>query len=143
MEQVARLQQEITSAAASKIERFVQEIERTTRGATKSRQITDKGLSPEYEFELRRLLVIAPAITEAIALDGNGISQVAVSRFTSFLPQGKKIDSALAAQQSIGRGKSYYSPVYFYRGSEPYMTIAVPIERYAGRVSERSKSRLI
>jgi signal transduction histidine kinase len=134
LEQVARLQQEITSAAASKIERFVQEIERTARGATKSRQITDKGLSPEYEFELRRLLVIAPAITEAMALDGDGISQVAVSRFTSFLPRGKKIDSASAAQQSTRQGKSYYSPVYFYRGSEPYMTIAVPIERYAGRV---------
>ena len=134
LEQIARLQQEITSAAASKIEQFVQEIERTTRGATKSRQIADKGLSPEYEFELRRLLVIAPAITEAMAIDGDGISQVAVSRFTSFLPRGKKIDSALPARESARLGKSYFSPVYFYRGSEPYMTIAVPIERYAGRV---------
>ena len=131
---LVRLQQEITSGAASKIQQFIQEIERTTRGATKSRQITDKGLSPEYEFELRRLLVIAPAITEAMAIDGNGISQVAVSRFTSFLPRGKKIDSALPAQESVGQGKSYFSPVYFYRGSEPYMTITVPIERYAGRV---------
>ena len=134
LEQVARLQQEITAAAAAKIEQFVQEIERTTRGATKSRQITDKGVSPEYEFELRRLLVIAPPITEAMALYGNGISQVAVSRFKSFLPRGKKIDSVWAAQQSTGQGTSYYSPVYFHRGSEPYMTIAVPIERYAGRV---------
>lgn len=134
LEQVATLQQEITSAAASKIEQFVQEIERTTRGATKSRQITDKGLSPEYEFELRRLLVIAPAITEAMAIDSNGISQAAVSRFTSFLPQGRTIDSALPARESARQGKSYFSPVYFYRGSEPYMTIAVPIERYAGRV---------
>jgi len=134
LEQVARLQQEITSAEASKIEQFVQEIERTTRGATKSRQIADKGLSLEYEFELRRLLVIAPAITEAMAIDGNGISQVAVSRFTSFLPRGKRIDSALPARESARQGKSYFSPVYFYRGSEPYMTIAVPIERYAGRV---------
>src|SRR5688572_20967769 len=75
-----RLQQEITSGAASKIEQFVQEIERTTRGAAKSREITEKGLSPEYRFELRRLLVIAPAITEAVAFDSNGISRVAVSR---------------------------------------------------------------
>ena len=131
---LVRLQQEITSAAASKIEQFIQEIERTTRGATKSREITDKGLSPEYEFELRRLLVIAPAITEAMAIDSNGISQVAVSRFTSFLPRSKKIDSALPVHESVREGKSYFSPVYFYRGSEPYMTIAVPIERYAGRV---------
>ena len=31
-------------------------------------------------------------------------------------------------------GKSYFGPVYFHRDSEPYMTIAVPIERYAGRM---------
>src|SRR5262245_4015399 len=36
---LVRLQQEITSGAASKIEQFVQEIERTTRGAAKSREI--------------------------------------------------------------------------------------------------------
>ena len=131
---LVRLQQEITSGAASKIEQFVQEIERTTRGATKSRDITEKGLSPEYQFELRRLLVIAPAITEAMAIDSDGIARVAVSRFTSILPQGKKIDSALPALESAKNGQSYFSPVYFYRDSEPYMTIAVPIERYAGRV---------
>jgi signal transduction histidine kinase len=131
---LVRLQQEITSAAASKIEQFVLEIERTTRGATKSQEITEKGLSPEYQFELRRLLVIAPAITEAMAIDSKGIAQVAVSRFTSVLPRGKKIDSASPALQIAGEGKSYFSPVYFFRDSEPYMTIAVPIERYAGRV---------
>ena len=82
---LVRLQQEITSGAASKIEQFVQEIERTTRGAAKSREITEKGLSPEYRFELRRLLAIAPAITEAVAIDSDGISRVAVSRLTRVL----------------------------------------------------------
>lgn len=131
---VVKLQQEITSGAASKIEQFVQEIERTTRGATKNREITEKGLSPEYQFELRRLLVVAPAITEAMAIDTEGLARVTVSRFTSILPQGKKIELALPALQLAKEGKSYYSPVYFYRDSEPYMTIAVPIERYAGRM---------
>ena len=131
---LARLQQEITAAAASKIEQFVLEIERTIRGATKSQEITEKGLSPEYQFELRRLLVIAPAITEAMAIDSEGIVQVAVSRFKSVLARGKKIDSALPTLALAREGKSYFSPVYFYRDSEPYMTLAVPIERYAGRV---------
>jgi signal transduction histidine kinase len=135
---LVRLQQEITFGAASKIEQFVQEIERTTRGATKSREITEKGLSPEYRFELRRLLAIAPAITEAVALDSDGISRVAVSRLNRILD--KKIDPALPALQLAPalelakEGKSYFGPVYFYRDSEPYMTIAVPIERYVGRV---------
>lgn len=134
LKRTAVLQQEVTSGAASKIEQYVQEIERTTRGATKSREITERGLSPEYQFELRRLLVIAPAITEAMAIDTEGFARVTVSRFTSILPQGKKIDSALPALQLAREGKSYFSPVYFFRDSEPYMTITVPIERYAGRV---------
>jgi signal transduction histidine kinase len=134
---LVRLQQEITSGVASKIEQFVQEIERTTRGAAKSREITEKGLSPEYRFELRRLLAIAPAITEAVAIDSDGISRVAVSRLTRVLDE--KIDSALPALQLAlplqlaKEGKSYFGPVYFHRDSEPYMTIAVPIERYMGR----------
>jgi signal transduction histidine kinase len=131
---LVRLQQEITSGAASKIEQFVQEIERTARGAAKSREITEKGLSPEYRFELRRLLVIAPAITEAVAIDSDGIPRVAVSRFTRTLPDDDKIGSVLPPLQLAKEGKSYFGPVYFYRDSEPYMTIAVPIERYVGRV---------
>src|SRR4029450_9309283 len=132
-----RLQQEITFGAAAKIEQFVQEIERTTRGATKSREITEKGLSPEYRFGLRRLLAIAPAITEAVAIDSDGTSRAAVSRLTRVLD--KKIDPALPALQLVPAfqlakaGKSYFGPVYFHRDSEPYMTIAVPIERYVGR----------
>jgi signal transduction histidine kinase len=128
---LVRLQQEITSGAASKIEQFVQEIERTTRGATKSREITEKGLSPEYRFELRRLLAIAPAITEAVAIDSDGISRVAVSRLNRVLDE--KIDPALPALQLAKEGKSYFGPVYFHRDSEPHVTIAVPIERYVGR----------
>jgi signal transduction histidine kinase len=134
---LVRLHQEITAGAASKIEQFVQEIERTTRGAAKSREITEKGLSPEYRFELRRLLAIAPAITEAVAIDSDGTSRAAVSRLTRVLD--KKIDPALPALQLAPAfqlakaGKSYFGPVYFHRDSEPYMTIAVPIERYVGR----------
>ena len=46
----------------------------------------------------------------------------------------EKIDSPLPALLSAKEGKSYFGPVYFYRESEPHMTIAVPIERYVGRV---------
>jgi signal transduction histidine kinase len=136
---LVRLQQEITAGAASKIEQFIQEIERTTRGVAKSRDITEKGLSPEYRFELRRLLAIAPAITEAVAIDSDGISRVTVSRFTRFLPGDEQINSALSALQPAPalqlakEGKSYFGPINFHRDSEPHVTIAVPIERYVGR----------
>jgi len=80
---LARLQQEITASAAFKIERFIQEIEQTMRATTKSREITERGLSPDYHFELRRLLVISRAITQAVAIDSEGMVRVAVSRFSS------------------------------------------------------------
>ncbi len=52
-----------------------------------------------------------------------------------FLPDAKKrpFDGAAPFKQAQ-QGKSYFGPVYFVRGSEPYMTIAVPIERFAGDV---------
>ena len=53
IEHLALLQQEVTAGAAFKIERFIQEIQRTMKGATRSREIAPKGLTPEYRFELR------------------------------------------------------------------------------------------
>jgi len=133
-EQLARLQHEITVAAAFKIERFIQEIEQTMKAATRSREITEKGLSPEYQFELRRLLVNSRAITEAMAIDSGGVVRGVVSRLAITSPSGKGESAASSAFQQASQGKSYFGSVYFIRGSEPYMTIAVPIERFAGRV---------
>ena len=80
---VARLQHEITAGAVFKIEQFIAEIEHNMRATTKNREITEKGLSPEYYSEMRRLLVIAPDITEAVAIDAEGVAQLAVSRFSA------------------------------------------------------------
>ncbi len=133
-EQLALLQKEIAAGAAFKIERFVQEIHDTLKGATKSRDIAPKGLTPDFRFELEKLLLIAPAVTEAVALNGKGIIQVQASRLRTVLPDAKKDLSSTPAFKQASSGKSYFSPVYFVRGSEPYMTIAVPIERFAGDV---------
>ncbi|MBI3301532.1 MAG: sensor histidine kinase [Deltaproteobacteria bacterium] len=133
-EQAARLQQEMTASAAFKIERFIQEIEHDLKAATKSREITEKGLSPEYHFELRRLLVISRAITEAVAIDSEGVARAAVSRFATVVPRAEGDQAASPAFHQARQGKTYFGPVYFFRGSEPYMTIAVPIESFAGRV---------
>jgi signal transduction histidine kinase len=133
-EQLALLQKEIASGAASKIEAFVQEIHNILRGATKSREIAPRGLTPEFRFELEKLLLIAPAITEAIALNENGAIQVQASRLRTVLPDGKKDLSIAESFKQTKQGKAYFGPVHFVRGSEPYMTIAVPIERFAGDV---------
>ena len=133
-DQLGQLQKEIAAGAAFKIEHFVQEIHNVLKGATKSRDIAPKGLTPEFRFELEKLLLIAPAITEAIALNENGIIQVQASRLRTVLPDAKKDLSSAVPFKVARQGKSYFGPVYFVRGSEPYMTIAVPIERFAGDV---------
>ncbi len=133
-ENLALLQQEVASGAAFKIDRFIQEIHSTIKGATRSREIAPRGITPEYRFELEKLLLIAPAITEAVAFDAEGAIQVQASRLRTVLPEGKPDLATSAGFQQAKQGKSYFGPVYFVRGSEPYMTIAVPIERFAGDV---------
>jgi signal transduction histidine kinase/HAMP domain-containing protein len=133
-DQLARLQKEIAAGAAYKIEHFVQEIHNILKGATKSRDIAPKGLTADFRFELEKLLLIAPAVTEAVALNETGLIQVQASRLRTVLPDAKKDLSISAPFQRARQGKSYFGPVYFVRGSEPYMTIAVPIERFAGDV---------
>jgi len=133
-DQLALVQKEVASGAAFKIDRFVQEIHNTLRGATKSREIAPKGLTTEFRFELEKLLLIAPAVTEALALDMSGAIRVQASRLRTVLPDAKRDLSALPGFQQAKQGKSYFGPVHFVRGSEPYMTIAVPIERFAGDV---------
>ncbi len=132
--QLARLQKEIAAGAAYKIEHFVDEIHNILKGATKSRDIAPKGLTADFRFELEKLLLIAPAVTEAVALNENGLIQVQASRLRTVLPDAKKDLSKSPPFQRARQGKSYFGPVYFVRGSEPYMTIAVPIERFAGDV---------
>jgi len=133
-ETLALLQREVAAGAAFKIENFIQDIHSTLRATTRSREIAPKGLTNDFRFELEKLLLIAPSITEAIALNQDGDIQVQASRLRTVLPDVKR-DFANAAPflQAI-KGQSYFGPVYFVRGSEPYMTIAVPIERFAGDV---------
>ncbi|HEX9455807.1 MAG TPA: ATP-binding protein [Candidatus Binatia bacterium] len=131
---LAELQREVAAGAAVKIERFVQEIHNTLKGATRSREIAPKGLTPDFRFELEKLLLIAPAVTEAVALDREGAIQVQASRLRTVLPDSKKEFASAGAFQQAKQGKSFFGQVYFVRGSEPYMTIAVPIERFAGDV---------
>ena len=133
-ETLALLQREVAAGAAFKIENFVQDIHSTLRGATRSREIAPKGLTNDFRFELEKLLLIAPSITEAIALNQDGGIQVQASRLRTVLPDVKRDFATAPPFLHASKGQSYFGPVYFVRGSEPYMTIAVPIERFAGDV---------
>jgi signal transduction histidine kinase len=130
-EEVAREQGEVASGAVLKIAQFILEVEGQIKAATVSRDIAHKGLSPEYRFELKKLLSIAPAISEVVALDAHGLPRVHVSRFRVMLPEGKQ-DYSKSAGFQVRQGATFFGPVRFVRGSEPYITIAVPIEGFPG-----------
>lgn len=133
-EQIARLEREAAAVAAMKIERFVQDIATAIRAATKSREAAQSDISSEYRFELKRLLYLAPAITEAVALDTSGVKQAHVSRAGAVSPNTSSDFSASPGFQRALQGLADYGPVYFVQNSEPYMTIAFPIEQFAGTV---------
>jgi signal transduction histidine kinase len=129
---IALLQQEMANGAAFRIEQFMLGIERGMRATAKSRDMAVEGLSPKYKFELERLLLIAPSITELTAIDAGGIERVQVARFKGTFPrkQAEAMDRAVfPGFQTALQGKTYFGPVYYVRGSEPYLTVAVAIEQ--------------
>src|SRR5678815_4932763 len=66
---IALLQQEVASGAAFRIGQYIQEIHGSMKAATMSPALASEELSPDYKFELERLLLVTPAITEAVALN--------------------------------------------------------------------------
>ena len=133
LEQLTLAQQDAAVATSLKIERFIQDVVTAMKATTKSRDITPTGISPTYEFELKRLLFLVPAISEAVALEGDGVIRAQTSRFRAVSSDAGKDFSTSTAFQQSKQGKPYFGAVYF-REFEPYMTIAVPIEYSTGEV---------
>jgi signal transduction histidine kinase len=132
--QLALLQRETLTAVSLNIGQFMQEIENQMKASTISSTIATKGISPEYKFDMRQLLSVAPAITELVVLDIYGIARLHVSRLR-FVPDDAPRDYSNSPMfQQARHGVSSVGPVYFIDGSEPYATIALPIERFVGEV---------
>jgi signal transduction histidine kinase len=134
VEAIEDLQREMAQGAAFKIQQFVLDIEKTLRASTQAQEIIAVGLTESYRFELIKLLKAAPAITETVVLDGDGRERLKVSRVRMLLPEDLRDRSMAEAFMGARVGRSYFGQVYFVRESEPYMTIAVPVERFAGDV---------
>ena len=131
VEGIGALQREMAQGVAFKIQQFVQDIEKTLRASTHTPEIVSSGLTEAYRFQLIKLLREAPAITTATAVDANGGERLKVSRVQMVRPEDLEDRSSDKAFVQARKGVSFFSPVYFVRHSEPYMRIAVPIERFA------------
>jgi two-component system, NtrC family, sensor kinase len=134
VESIGALQREMAQGVAFKIQQFVQDIEKTLRASTQTPEMITGGLTDAYRFQLIKLLRVAPAVTTATVMDINGHELFKVSRVQ--MVQSEDLGNR-AADEAFGRarqGMAFFGPVYFVRESEPYMRIAVPIERFAGDV---------
>lgn len=122
------VQREKARAAAERVEAFLSEIEGQIGWTTRAEW---RRVSPEQQrYDFIRLLRQAPAITEVAYLDPNGKEQLRVSRLEpDVVASGKDFSTAPRFTQAL-KDKTWFGPVYFRRGSEPYMTIAVA---HAGR----------
>jgi len=117
------LQREKAAAAASRIEAYVQEIERQL-GWMRLPQVGPQ--TPEQRrIEYLKLLRLVPAITDVVLLDATGREQLRVSRLGMDVTGGDADLSQDPKFLETKSGKTYFSPVYFRKETEPYMTIAV------------------
>jgi two-component system, NtrC family, sensor kinase len=122
------VQREKARAAAERVEAFLSEIESQIGWTTRAEW---RRISPEQQrYDFIRLLRQVPAITEVAYLDPNGKEQLRVSRLEpDVVASGKDFATSPRFTQAL-KDKTWFGPVYFRRGSEPYMTVAVA---HAGR----------
>jgi signal transduction histidine kinase len=126
-----RVQQEKAQAAAERIEQFVGEIEQQIGWTTHAQW--SAGSLDQRRYDFVRLLRQVPAITELVQIDGAGKEQLKVSRLAMDVV-GSGIDYSNDPRfAKAASDKVWFSPVYFRKESEPYMTIAVAhVGRNAG-----------
>jgi len=131
---LVRLQREQAQAAGAKIEQFIKEIQNQIGWTTQLPWTPDAALE-QRRFDALRLLRQVPAITEIAQLDSTGHEQLRVSRLaTDEVGGGTDFSAEPKFTEAIAH-KFYFGPVYFRRGSEPYMTLAVAGARRAAGVS--------
>jgi signal transduction histidine kinase len=122
-EGAVQLQAEKAVAAAQRTEQFITEIERQIGWTTHAQWAM--GSVEQRRFDYVRLLRQVPAITELVQLDRSGREQLKVSRLAMDVV-GSGIDHSSEARfiEAL-KHRVWFSPVYFRRESEPYLTIAV------------------
>jgi class 3 adenylate cyclase/HAMP domain-containing protein len=117
------LQREKALAAASRIETYIAEVEHQI-GWMQLPQSVPLSLE-QRRLEYIKLLRQAPAITEIVQLDKKGAVKLRVSRLAMNTVGGVE-DLSNDPRFTVPKsGKIYYSPIYFRKDTEPYITIAM------------------
>jgi signal transduction histidine kinase len=149
---IVRVERAKAVAAAARIEQFLREVElqvrETTRTASDDPDASQVGpgklgfreglgaaLAQQRELDFLRVLRNVPAISELSHLDLSGKEQLRVSRLDPDVVGSQEDFSQAPKFVEARAGKTYWSPVYFKNESEPYVTLAVPVGKYAVEVT--------
>ena len=122
------VQREKARAASERVVQFIGEIENQMGWTTRAEWARISMDQRRYDFI--RMLRQAPAITEALFIDGQGREQLRLSRLE---PDAVGGDVNLSQDECFARAvaeRVWYGPVYYRRGSEPYMSLSLA---HAGR----------
>ncbi|HEU5188897.1 MAG TPA: GAF domain-containing protein [Methylomirabilota bacterium] len=120
------LQNEKARGAAIRIETYVKEIERQLSWTTQPQLVASAAAVDQRRQDSYRLQRQVPPITELSYLDANGREQLLISRLAMDVVGSQTDYSKEPKFREAKTGKTYFSPVYFRKESEPYMTIAMP-----------------
>jgi signal transduction histidine kinase/HAMP domain-containing protein len=120
---LASLQHEKAVAAASRIEQYIRTIEQQLKFAALPQ--LDAADIDARRLEFLKLLRQVPEVTDITQLDGNGREQALVSRLGMDEMRSGRDRSQEAAFRNARRGTTWFSPVYFRKETEPYMTVAI------------------
>ena len=79
----------------------------------------------QRRLEFLKLLRVMPAVTDVSQIDAGGHEEISVSRLAMDTLGAGRDRSQEPAFQKAKSGETWFGPVYFRKGTEPYMTIAV------------------
>src|SRR5499433_1402840 len=146
---ILRVERAKAVAAAARIEQFLKDVElqvrETTRTASDDPDASQVGparlgfreglgaaLAAQRELDFVRVLRNVPAVAQLSHLDLAGKEQLRVSRLDLDVA-GSQEDFSKAPAFTVG--KTCWSPVYLKNDAEPYLTLGVPVGKYAVEVT--------
>ena len=149
---ILRVERAKAVAAAVGIEQLLKEIEQQVRETTRTasddpdasqvgqgrlgfREGLGAAMAEQRELDFLRVLRNVPAVSELAHLDLAGKEQLRVSRLGLDVVGSQEDFSRTPKFLEAKAGKTYWSPVYLKNDSEPYVTLAVPVGKYAVEVT--------
>jgi signal transduction histidine kinase len=119
------LEQEKALGAAATIQQFVKGVEQQIGWTTQPPIVAPAAAMEQRRSDYFRLLRQVLAVTEVSYIDPRGLEQLRVSRLAMDVVGSKTDYSQDPRFIQPKAGRAYFSPVYFRKESEPYMTIAL------------------